>query len=146
MKRRNQRGNTLVEFALCFSLLVPLFAGLFQFGYTFWVYNQLQSAVHAGSRYAANLTYDSPNAVPSAAYASAVRNAVVYGSPRGGATAIVPGLTPAHVRVEMIFAHNAPATVVVDIDGLPIASMFKTYTMTGKPRAAFPYLGRWAPV
>lgn len=146
MKRANQRGNTLLEFALGFSLLVPLFAGLFQFGYTFWVYNQLQAAVHAGSRYAANLAYDSPDATPSAAYAGAVRNTVVYGSPQGGTTPLVPGLTPAHVRVEMIFVRNAPATVVVDIDGLTISSVFRNYTMAGKPRAAFPYLGRWAPV
>lgn len=145
MRRPRQNGNALIEFALGFSLLVPLFAGLFQFGYTFWVYNQLHTAVRAGSRYAATLPYDSSTATPSKAYADAVKNVVVYGAPRGGSTPLLPGLTPANVRIRMQFDQGAPATVVVDIEGLTIPAVFRSYILTGRPRATFRYQGRWAP-
>ena len=68
MKLRARRGNAMLEFALASSILVPLFAGVFQFGYTLYVYNNLDSAVRGGARYASLRAYDSATASPSAAF------------------------------------------------------------------------------
>ena len=43
----------MVEFALGSSLLVAAFTGTFQFGYTFYVYNNIETAVNNGAKYAA---------------------------------------------------------------------------------------------
>lgn len=40
-RKRSQRGNAMLEFALAFSIIVPVFLSTFQFGYTFYVYNLL---------------------------------------------------------------------------------------------------------
>ena len=54
---RCRKGNAILEFALAAGILVPAFAGTFQFGYTFYTYNQLVTAVGNGARYAAQRTY-----------------------------------------------------------------------------------------
>src|SRR5439155_7962176 len=54
---RSRGGNAMVEFALASSLLIPIFLGTFQFGYTFYVYNLLSSQMRAGSRYASMKSY-----------------------------------------------------------------------------------------
>ena len=58
-RRRKSGGNALIEFALAFGFLFPVLTGTFQFGYAFFVYNELQTAVREGARYAAFKTYDS---------------------------------------------------------------------------------------
>ncbi len=83
MKMRTRRGNAILEFAVASSILVPLFAGVFQFGYTLYVYNSLDSAVRGGARYASLRAYDSATAAPSAAFSKAVGNMVVYASNPG---------------------------------------------------------------
>ena len=40
-------GNAMIEFALASAILIPLFIGTFQFGYTFYVYNLLATQVLA---------------------------------------------------------------------------------------------------
>jgi Flp pilus assembly protein TadG len=51
--RRNQRGNSAIEFGIGFSVLFACFSGVFQYGYTLYLYNALQTAVTDG---AANFT------------------------------------------------------------------------------------------
>lgn len=55
--RKRQRGNAFIEFALAAGILLPVMAGTFQFGFTFYTYNLLQAAVSNGGRYAAYRTY-----------------------------------------------------------------------------------------
>lgn len=134
--RRGERGNAMIEFALSFGLLFTVFGGVFQFGYAFYVYNTLESAVRSGARYASLRTYDS-------AYLTAVRNMVVYGNPAGGGQSVAPGLTPANVTVTP--NHNVPTLVVVGITNYKIDGVLRSFTLTNKPQATFPYMGRWAP-
>ena len=47
-----RKGNAMLEFALATGILLPAFVGTFQFGYTFYVYNNLDTAVRGGARYA----------------------------------------------------------------------------------------------
>jgi Flp pilus assembly protein TadG len=145
MKRRTQRGNAMVEFALAVSLLVPCFAGVFQFGYGFYTYNRLVAAVRSGARYAALLKYDSASTTPSTAYTTAVRNMVVYGSATAGTTPVVPGLSTSQVQVQMSFANSSPDMVKVYLTSYSVDTVFKTLTFTGKPAARFRYEGVWAP-
>ena len=50
-----REGNALVEFALSAPLIFTVLVGTFQFGYAFYVYNQLQVSVRSGVRYASQL-------------------------------------------------------------------------------------------
>ena len=143
--RHAERGNAMIEFALSFGLLFAVFSGVFQFGYALYVYNALESAVRAGVRYASLRTYDSATATPSSAYLTGVRNVVVYGNPAGGGQSVARGLTPAHVTLTVTFDHNVPALVAVGITNYTISAVVRSFTLTNKPNAAFPYMGRFAP-
>ena len=89
-------GSVMVEFAIGASLLAAVFAGTFQFGYTFYVYNNVQTAVNNGAKYAALRTYEQTSSTPSSCFTTAVQDMVVYGDPTGVTTTpVAPGLKPA---------------------------------------------------
>ncbi|MCW5977886.1 MAG: pilus assembly protein [Bryobacteraceae bacterium] len=144
--RRRQRGNALIEFALSFSFLVPIFVGTYSFGYAFYVYDSLASAVRAGARFASLQTYNSPTTTPSAAYLTAVRNMVVYGDPAGGTTPVRAGLRPENVSVTMTFQNGVPREVAVAIQNFQINSVVDTIDLAQKPRFSVPYTGRFDPL
>lgn len=146
MRERRKRGNAILEFALASVVVFPVLGGVYQFGYTYYVYNNLESNARAAARYAAQRTYDSPNATPSTNYTNAVKNMLVYGQPTAGGTPVAPGLSPEQVSVTVIFEKNIPARVTVNVTNYQINGIFGRITLQGKPRAAFPYVGRWAPV
>ena len=148
MKNRSRRGSALLEFAIASIILFPCLAATFQFGYSFYVYNQLESAVSGGARYASLRTYRS--LAGDADYAkiqTAVKNVVVYGNPAGTGTVQVPGLTTANVSVTYAprTVGTIPTRVTVSVSSFAVDAVFKTYTFTGKPSVTVPYLGRYAP-
>jgi Flp pilus assembly protein TadG len=142
---RSLRGSAAIEFALSFAFLFSVFTGVFQFGYAFYQYNALESAVRGGARHASLRTYDSSTETPSAAYLAAVRNMVVYGDPNGGVQPVARGLTPARVTVTMTFERSVPRRVAVAITNYTIDAVFTSMSLNGKPKATFLYVGRWAP-
>ncbi len=144
-RRQRTRGSAMVEFALAFTLLFPVLTGAFQFGYAFYVYNEMQTAVRAGARYASWRTYDSDTATPSAGYLDAVRNVVVYGNPAGGTQPVTPGLTPANVTVTVTFELGVPRHVTVAVDSYTTNAVFRTFEFREKPKVTVPYSGRWDP-
>ena len=95
---RDRAGNIFVEFALGSGILVMAFVGTFQFRLTFLQYNNLQNAVARGARYASLIPYDSTTTAPSAAFSSAVKNMVLYGSSTAGTSPALPGLTTTSMR------------------------------------------------
>ena len=135
---RARRGSVLIEFAISLSLLVTVLAGVWQFGYSFYLYNALLSAVRGGARYASLTAYD-------AEFHSRVKNMVVYGDPEPAATAlpVVPGLTPEQITVTEQFNGPAPERVEVRVEEFPIPTVFRIFTLKGKPRCSFNYLGRF---
>ena len=143
--RRGRRGNALVEFALSFGLLFAVFAGVFQFGYMYYVYNTLESAVRGGARYASVRVYDSATSSPSSAYLTAVRNMVVYGNPSGSGQALAPGLTPEKVSVTVAMEKKVPARITVAITNYTVSAVVRSFTLADKPRVTFPFTGRYAP-
>src|SRR5436190_17633496 len=94
---RNRRGNAMVEFALASSLLIPIFLGTFQFGYTFYVYNLLSTQMRSGARFASMKAFQCASG--DANYKQKVRNVVRYGNPAGTGTVIEPGLLDTQVTV-----------------------------------------------
>jgi hypothetical protein len=145
MKMRARRGNAILEFAVASSILVPLFAGVFQFGYSLYVYNNLDSAVHGGARYASLRAYDSATPTPSAAFSKAVENMVVYGNPDGTGSPVAPGLSIANVEVLPNMNGAAPESITVRIADYTVNAIFADFQFKGKPGVTFPYSGTPSP-
>jgi Flp pilus assembly protein TadG len=140
--RRNQRGNSAVEFALGFSLLWACFSGVFQYGYTMYLYNGLQNAATDGAAYASHLNYCGDKA---STFTTNVQQMVVYGDPTastGGST--VPGLTAANVTVTLTPA-TFPTSVRVAITDFTASALFSNFKFTNKPAVTMMYLGNYQP-
>ena len=142
---RRRKGSAIVEFAAGSGLLMAVFSGTFDFGYTLIQYNRLETAVAQGARYASVVPYDSPTATPSTAFLAAVRNVVLYSNPSGGTNPVAGGLAAANVQLKVTFANGVPASMQVSITGYSIYALFGTHPMSGKPLATYPYQGVWAP-
>ena len=149
--RDRRRGSAMVEFAISAVVLMAVFTGTFQFGYTFYVYNRLIMGVSAATRYASqkSLTNDNDTSVPSS-FSTDVKNMAVYGtaSPDAGDPPIAPGLSPANVEVTVSFVgagtpQNRPSTVRVRIINYQVNAVFRTFTFTNRPSLTMPYLGSY---
>jgi len=139
---RRLRGNVMIEFGLAFPLLFLFLSGMYQFGYAFFIYNELQSVVRTGARYASTADYDASTG--GAGFRNQVKNVVVYGSPAGGSTPLVKGLTTSAVTVTWATdGAGIPQTVTVSISGYSFYAVFRTFTIPNKPRATFIYLGQY---
>jgi Flp pilus assembly protein TadG len=88
--RENERGSTLVEFAIGATVFLTAMFAVLEFGRALWVHNALTDAARRGARYA---TMHSPTAVDQ------VKNVVVYGDPAGGSQPLVENLSSANVNV-----------------------------------------------
>ena len=148
--RRNggRRGNAIIEFALSATVLFTLLFGTFQFGYTFYVYDQLQTGVRSGVRYASLRPYQLGGGGCATTIEGYVKNIVAYGNPSPGANPlpIVKGLKPSNVKV--VYTKDAagkPTQVTVTVTGFEVDALFQTFTFTDKPYATVPFFGRYAP-
>jgi Flp pilus assembly protein TadG len=146
-----RRGSAMVEFAISAVLLMAVFTGTFQFGYTFYVYNRLIAGVSTATRYASQkpLTNNNNTTVPSS-FTTDVQNMAVYGttSPGAGDSPIAPGLSTANVEVSVSFAgagtpQNRPSTVRVRIVNYQVNAVFRTFTFVNRPSLTMPYLGSY---
>jgi Flp pilus assembly protein TadG len=89
-KRKQERGSTLVEFAIGATVFLLVVFAVLEFGRALWVHNALADAARRGARYAV---------IHPAADSAAVKNVVVFGDPAGGSTPIVNNLTTSQVNV-----------------------------------------------
>lgn len=135
----------MIEFAIGAGVLTSIFAGTFQFGYTFYQYNLLKNAVSDGARYACLRTYDSSTSTPSAAFQQAVQNMVVYGDPAGGASPVAPNLSTSNVNLNVTFSNGVPTAMTVSITSYTIGAVFGTTTLTNKPSVTYAYQGIFSP-
>ena len=148
MRGRGARGHAMLELALSAGVMVACLAGTFQFGYTFYVYNRLLTAVGNGARYAAQRTYRAATPEDLEKGRLAIRNMVVYGDsrPQPDAVPVVPGLAPAQVQVEWRSGDDgAPNTVSIAISQYAINAVFGEFTFAGRPGVEFPYVGPYSP-
>jgi hypothetical protein len=148
MRRRKQAGHAMLELALSAGVMITCLAGTFQFGYTFYVYNQLVTAVGNGGRYAATRSYRAASSKDVEKGTQAIRNMVVYGDaqPGIGATPVIAKLKPDDVDVHWVLnPSGAPEAVDVGIHEYAVDAVFKKFLFTGRPGVEFPYVGKYAP-
>ena len=148
MNRAGERVHAMLELAVCAAVMVSFLAGTFQFGYTFYLYNQLVTAVGNGARYAAQRTYRAASPQDIERGKAAIRNVVVYGDsqPAPDAAPVVPNLKPEQVEVRWVSSGaDAPQAVDVAIRGYTIDGVFRAFTLDGRPSVEFPFVGRYAP-
>jgi Flp pilus assembly protein TadG len=138
-------GTAIIEFTLCAPLLLGLALGTIQFGYSYYMYGELEQSVRAAGRYASLRPYGSATTTPDAAYLTAVQNVAVYANPTGGTTPIVKGLTTANVGVTMTFTNGVPSAVAVKILNFALPQIFPSAPLANKPYVKFPYLGLYQP-
>jgi hypothetical protein len=137
MKRARQKGHAMLELAASAGVMLACLGGTFQFGYSFYVYNQLVSAVGNGARYA--------SVMPIGREAeTAIRNMVVYADPKPapGAMPVVHNLTPAQVDVE--FSPDG-RRVRVGILRYKVDALFDRVEFAGRPSVEFPIVSAHAP-
>lgn len=139
IKNKSERGNALLEFALGWSILWALFAGIYQFGYSFYVYNTVLTSVANAAELGSKMTYDTASPTT---YSDALKNMVVYGSTTAGATPIVRGLATSNVTVTVNLAGTIPSDVTITINNYTIDAVFTTFTFNGKPRATTVFMGQ----
>ncbi len=153
MKRKQQKGHAMLELAFSAGVMMSCLAGTFQFGYTFYIYNQLVSAVGNGGRYAATRTYHAASPEDIEKGNTAIRNMVVFGDPHpsGDAAPMAAGLKPEQVEVKWVAedagapTSGAPQAVDVSISGYNVNAIFGALKLDGRPSVEFPFVGRYAP-
>ena len=100
------RGAVLVEMALVTPILVVLMLATADLTRAFIEHNTVTKAVRNGARYVAAKAFDGSTGVVDvdATLRSETQNLVVFGSttPPGGASPVVPGLTPANITVVQV--------------------------------------------
>lgn len=90
--RDNERGGTLIEFAIVATVFFMMLVGIVAAGNLYYTHNALVEATRRGARYAV---------LNPSGGTTAVQNVVIYGtdSPPSGATSLVYNLQPANVSV-----------------------------------------------
>ena len=104
--KKNERGSTLVEFAIGATVFFTAMFAVIEFGRALWTHNALADAARRGARYAVN---------HSSADSIAVKNIVVYGNAAGGTQPLVDNLTTANVQVQYSDFGLGKGTVSVSI-------------------------------
>ena len=141
-RRSRQRGNAIAEFGLSFPVLLVFLIGMFQLGYAFFLYNELQSVIRTAGRYASLADFDSAQA--GATFTSNVKNVVVYGATTAGAKALVPGLTTGMVTVTwQADGAGIPQTITVKVSSFSFSVLGSSFQLTNKPQETFIYLGQF---
>lgn len=138
MRRRRQSGSTMIEFAVGSTVLVTMFAGVFQFGWSLLIYNNLMTSVTNAAIIASQRNYD--QSAPSD-FTNDIKNMVVYGDVNGGTTLVAPNLATSQVAVTLTSNAGVPQFVTVSIDGYQVRTLFANYTLTNKPRVTVPFAG-----
>ncbi|HKP81008.1 MAG TPA: TadE/TadG family type IV pilus assembly protein [Pyrinomonadaceae bacterium] len=139
----DEKGSTLVEYAIGATIFIMAIFAVLEFGRALWAHNALTDAVRRGARYAVLHRSNSGEDAN-------IKNLVVYGNVAGSGQPLVPGLTTANVTV----AHTSDfsvnqGTATVSITGyqfqfvlpmLPkkIAMPHYTTTLTGECAGLIP--------
>lgn len=145
--RRDERGATLVEFAIGATVFLTAMFAVIEFGRALWTHNALSDAARRGARYAVN--HKAPNVTNPEGDIAAVKNVVVYGDPAGGSKPLVDNLKTTNVQVQYTnFGLNAGTVSVsitdykfqfiIPIVGTTISMPNYTTTLTGENAGLVP--------
>jgi Flp pilus assembly protein TadG len=130
----NQRGSTLLEFAIGATVFLTVMFAVLEFGRALWIHNALADAARRGARYAT---------MHSTADIDKVKNVVVFGDPDGGGQPMVNNLTTANVEVNYnsfglnkgtvsVSITNYQFQFVIPLVGTTINMPSYTTTLTGE--------------
>ena len=136
----NERGATLVEYAIAATVFLTAMFAVIEFGRALWVHNALADAARRGARYAV---------MHSATDLDKVKNVVVYDNEDGGSQPMVTNLTPDNVTVNYsnLAVNRGTVTVsitnyqfqfAVPIVGTTITMPSYTTTLTGESAGFVP--------
>ena len=136
----NERGGTLVEFAIAATVFLTTVFGIIEFGRAMWTHNALTDAARRGARYAA---------LHSNADVDKVKNVVVYGNEDGGDDPVIPNLSPTNVDVTYsdfavnkgtvsVSVNNYQFQFVIPLVGSSITMPAYTTTLTGESAGFVP--------
>ena len=103
---KDQRGATLVEFAIAATVFLSVLFSVLEFGRALWAHNALTDAARRGARYAV---------LHAASDVDSVKKVVVYGDPAGGTNPVVNNLTTDNVTVSYSNFGLETGTVSVSI-------------------------------
>lgn len=107
-RRHNERGSTLVEFAIGVTVFAMVMFAVLEFGRALWVHNALTDAARRGARYAT---------LNSESNAAQVKNVVVYGNPEGTGQPMLTNLSAANIDVAYSGFGLNDGTVSVSVTG-----------------------------
>ena len=107
-KKNNERGSTLVEFAIGVTVFVTVMFAVLEFGRALWAHNALADAARRGARYAV---------LHSSGSSAEVKNIVVYGNAAGTGQPILNDLSTGNVDVVYNNFGLNDGTVSVSITG-----------------------------
>ncbi|MBZ5601489.1 MAG: pilus assembly protein [Acidobacteriia bacterium] len=141
-RRKRERGNAVLEFAIGWSVLWAIFGGVYQYGYSFYVYNRLMTAVSNAAQLGSKIGYDTGN---SSDFTGKLQNMVLYADETAPSSPspIVSGLTASNVSVAVSTdAQGMPRDVTVSIVNYKIDGFFGSITLNNKPRATVLYFGQ----
>jgi Flp pilus assembly protein TadG len=88
--KENERGSTLVEFAIGVTVFATAMFAVLEFGRALWVHNALADAARRGARYAV---------LHSSGDSGSVKNVVVFGDAAGSGQPMLSNLSTANVEV-----------------------------------------------
>ena len=119
--RSQERGQSLLEFAMVLPILLLLAIGTIEFGRAYYQYNTLSKAVRQGARYMSMHAYTS-------AEQTIAQRMAIYGNAAGTGSPCLPGLTTSNI---VITPRNGgttlaapPEWVKVSVTGYTFQSMF----------------------
>src|SRR6266404_1375193 len=121
-----ERGNAMIEFAISWVVIWLVFTGVYQFGYSFYVYNALQTAASDAAQLGAKMNYDTSDA---SSFNTALTNMVVYGDTTvpQNAKPIVLGLTTDNVNVSVNPSSAMPTDITVTIQNFQVDALFTKF-------------------
>ena len=106
----SERGAALLEFTFSGVILLTAVFATIDFSRLLWAQNALGNAVREGARYASGHSANSTTT-------SDIKKLVVYGSPAGGTTPAIHGMTENKVQVTYTSVGLAQGTISVKVVG-----------------------------
>ena len=132
-RKNNERGSTLVEFAIGVTVFVMAMFAVLEFGRALWIHNALSDAARRGARYAVLNTAGS---------ADQVKNIVVYGNAAGTGQPMLNDLTTANVNVTYNAYRDAFAKATQDKSAFgPALGTMRQATIADMRKSGFTVAG-----
>jgi Flp pilus assembly protein TadG len=101
----------MVEFVIVAPFLLLLMLLIGEFGRLLFQYNTISKSVREGARYLAGHAPGTLNVmILTDKLRTETTNMVVYGNPNGGTDALVSGLAPGHISVDVVDSINVSVT------------------------------------